>query len=144
MKQKKIDDSTVTSSASSMTSQQPPSASGNLTSGTSRVVSTSSNGTSVEVATGPAATASGASINSGTILSLQPPGAGGSRLSVSTTTQQQQQQMEGITLPASSAVNCSGNIIICSSAPAIQQQQSIGGWNCQVSYYSFSHEDTLP
>lgn len=74
-----------------------------------------------------------APLNTGTILSLQPPSVGSNRLSVGTT-----QQVEGITLPVSSAVNCGGNIIICSSAPAIQHQQqpqvaSIGAWNCQVS-----------
>ncbi|VDK41647.1 unnamed protein product [Taenia asiatica] len=74
-----------------------------------------------------------AALNSGTILSLQPPNAGANRLSVGTT-----QQIEGITLPVSSAVNCGGNIIICSSATATaiqhQQQQSapIGTWNRQV------------
>lgn len=89
-------------------------------------VTTSTHNNNMELAT--AATP----INTGTILSLQPPSAGGNHLSVSKT-----QQMEGITLPVSSTVNCGGNIIICSSSPAMQQpQQAVGGWNCQVSLFN--------
>ncbi|KAM3186950.1 hypothetical protein ACTXT7_003291 [Hymenolepis weldensis] len=120
-KQKKSDDSTIlATTSSSMTTQSSV-----LTSGPSMNsrVTTSTHNNNMELTT------AAAPINTGTILSLQPPSAGGNHLSASKT-----QQMEGITLPVSSAVNCGGNIIICSSSPAMQQpQQAVGGWNCQIS-----------
>uniref|UniRef100_A0A0R3TAC5 Homeodomain-interacting protein kinase 2 n=1 Tax=Rodentolepis nana TaxID=102285 RepID=A0A0R3TAC5_RODNA len=124
LKQKKCDDFPILATTSS--SVTTPSTV--LTSGPSMNsrVTTSTHNNTMELAT------ANASINTGTILSLHPPSAGGNRLSVNTT-----QQMEGITLPVSSAVNCGGNIIICSSSPALQQpQQAIGAWNCQVSLFN--------
>ncbi|VUZ48884.1 unnamed protein product, partial [Hymenolepis diminuta] len=86
-KQKKSDDSTtIATTSSSMTTQSSV-----LTSGpsmNSRVITSTHNNNNVELATATAP------INTGTILSLQPPSAGGNHLSVSKT-----QQMEGVTLP---------------------------------------------